>query len=143
MAAAFGFSVGDFINGIILVKDVITVLRESGGSSQEFIDVINRLYSLERTMLNIKTLQTGSDDLLQQVALLPIIALCQSSIDRFLKGIGKYQPHLRLGGSNSRYLTGLRKIQWRLCKSKDLRRFQDEIADHMRILQLLMERIQM
>jgi hypothetical protein len=143
MAATFGFSVGDFIQAVYLVKDVVQALRESSGSSQEFIEIINRLYCLERALLDINNLQIGSEDFAQYIALHSTVALCRSSIDSFVEGIGKYQPHLRLGGSNNHYLTVLRKVQWRLCKREDLLRFQAEIESYTQIIQLLMMRIQM
>src|SRR3954468_10168661 len=100
MAAAFGFSVGHFINFVNLVKDLMKALGEAKGSSQEFIEVTNRLYILERALLDIKGLETGSEDSVQHIALHCTVALCRSSIDRFLEGIGKYQPHLQLDGSS-------------------------------------------
>jgi hypothetical protein len=39
MAATFGFSIGDFISGIILVKDIVQALSDSRGSSKEYVDL--------------------------------------------------------------------------------------------------------
>ena len=57
MAGAFGFPIGDFINGIIVIKDVIQALQESRGSSQEFVEVIRELHMLERALMEVNNLR--------------------------------------------------------------------------------------
>jgi hypothetical protein len=121
--AGFGFSTGDFINGINLVKNLIEALHESRGSSQEFVEVINELYSLERALLEVKTMQFSAEESPQHAAVLQAVILCRSSIDKFIAGISKYQPHLRVGGSSERCLDILRQVQWRLYKRDEVIRF--------------------
>src|SRR2546421_12858839 len=47
MPIAFEFSVGDFVSGISLVRNLIKALQESGGSSREYLELIAELRSLE------------------------------------------------------------------------------------------------
>jgi uncharacterized protein YbjQ (UPF0145 family) len=54
MAAAFGFSAGDFITGINLVKDIIKALNDSRGSSKEYLEVITELRGLEVALIHVK-----------------------------------------------------------------------------------------
>ena len=61
MAAAFGFSVGDFVNGINLVKDVIKALKDSTGSSKEYLELIAELRTLESALLDVKALYPHSN----------------------------------------------------------------------------------
>ncbi|KAF7514150.1 hypothetical protein GJ744_004475 [Endocarpon pusillum] len=49
MAATFGFSVGDFINGIHFVKDVIQAVSESRGSSNKYVKLGTQLESLRNS----------------------------------------------------------------------------------------------
>jgi hypothetical protein len=128
--AGFGFSTGDFINGINLVKNLIEALHESRGSSQEFVEVINDLYSLERALLEVKTMQFSAEESPQHAAVLQAVILCRSSIDKFIAGISKYQPHLRVGGSSEPCLDILRQVQWRLYKRDEVIRFRTEISLH-------------
>lgn len=141
--AGFGFSTGDFINGINLVKTLIEALHESRGSSQEFVEVINELYILERTLLEVKTMQFSAEESPQQAAVLQAVILCRSSIDKFIAGISKYQPHLRVGGSSERCLDILRQVQWRLYKRDEVIRFRAEISFHIQSIKLLMLHIEM
>jgi hypothetical protein len=141
--AGFGFSAGDFINGINLIKTLIEALHESRGSSQEFLEVINELYSLERALLEVKTMQFSGKESVQHAAILQAVALCRSSVDKFVAGISKYQPHLRIGGSSEYCLGILRKVQWRLYKRDELIRFRSEIAFHVQSIKLLMLHVEM
>ena len=143
MAGAFGFSAGDFVNGIILIKGLIQALQESRGSSQEFLEVIKELYSLEKALIEVNTLQFSSEESVQQAALRHAIGQCRSSINIFIAGISKYQPHLGIGASSDYCMGVLRKIQWRLCKRDELIRFRSEIAFHVESIQLLVLRIGM
>ena len=135
---SFGFSVGDFISGINLIKELIEALKEYKGSSQEFLELNNELHELERAMLDAKTLQWCPDEAAQCAALQHAITLCRASIDNFMHTISKYPPHLRLGGSLNRHKDMLRKVQWRFCKREDVVRFRAQIGFHARSIQMLM-----
>lgn len=56
MAAAFGFSAGDFIAAISLVRDLGKALHDSNGSSREYRELIRELHSLETSLLEVKAL---------------------------------------------------------------------------------------
>lgn len=59
MSVGFGFSVGDFLAGIQLVRDVISSLQASGGSAASYQGLAFSLFSLERALLEVKTLGFG------------------------------------------------------------------------------------
>ena len=143
MATGFGFSTGDFIAGINLVKDVIKALQDSKGSSKEYLELITELRTLEIALLEIKALDLQIEQRTQRAALRHAATQCQTSIDNLLKDLTKYSTHLRLGGSLCAWKDAYRKIQWRLCKKDDLVRFRDEIGFHVQSIQMLMLTIQM
>ncbi len=51
MAVPFGFSAGDFIAALKVVKDVIDALHDSGGAGAEYRELIDELYLLETALL--------------------------------------------------------------------------------------------
>ena len=57
MSVGFGFSVGDFIAGIQLVRDVIASLQSSAGFVLEYQILIYELFTLERALLEVKSLR--------------------------------------------------------------------------------------
>jgi hypothetical protein len=90
MAAAFGFSIGDFINGIILVKDVIQALSDSRGSSKEYSETMSQLHILKLALGQIEGQFAVLQSSTHWTALAGTLTSCRAVIDDFLQGIEKY-----------------------------------------------------
>lgn len=138
MVVPFGFAVGDFIAGIELVHDLIKALKESEGSSAEFIELMRELYSLERALLQVKALKL---ELAQESLLLPLeqaASQCQETIDQFLRKNKKFQSSLREGGSKNSWRGVLCKIQWRLYKKEDVSAFRAMLSGHTSSINMLL-----
>ena len=142
MAAAFGFSVSDFIDGIRLVADLIGALRDAQGSSSEFLELNSQLYGLEQALMLAKSLKFFASETAQFTALHFAIDRCRATIDAFIESITKYQPYLRLNGSSNSYKNVVRKVQWRLLKREDIGRFRAVIGFHLHSIQALTQNIQ-
>lgn len=140
---SFGFSVGDFITALELVATVIDALRESGGASSEYREIIRQLYSLETALISVKRLEVDPAQNAELVSLQQAAAQCRLTIDSFWKKVQKYQPHLRAGGSSSRLKDGWMKIQWAMCKKEDVARFKADLVGHTESIQLLLMAMQM
>ncbi|KAI9856363.1 MAG: hypothetical protein M1813_009114 [Trichoglossum hirsutum] len=128
--ATFGFSVGDFIAAIALVKDLIDALQDSGGASDHFLSVIRELREVENALKGVRQLKERLGSYPQQAAIEQAAAQCRYCIDEFLKTITRFQPRLRLGGSGEMLRDGLRKIQWTLCRKKDAQAFLATLHGH-------------
>ncbi|OBT55540.1 hypothetical protein VE04_04276 [Pseudogymnoascus sp. 24MN13] len=140
---SFGFSVGDFITALELVATVVAALRENGGASSEYREIIRQLYSLETALISVKRLEVDPAQNAELVSLQQAAAQCQLTIDSFWKKVQKYQPHLRAGGSSSRLKDGWMKIQWAMCKKEDVARFKADLVGHTESIQLLLVAMQM
>jgi chromosome segregation ATPase len=143
MSLGFGFSVGDFIAGIQLVRDVISSLQSSAGSALEYQTLIAELFTLERALLEVKALRYEDCDATQLDALKCAATQCQSTIDKFLAKVKKYQPSLNAQGSSSKVKDSLRKIQWALCEKADLETFKAEVRGHAGSINMLLATLQM
>jgi hypothetical protein len=128
--ATFGFSVGDFIAAITLVKDLIDALQDSGGASDHFLSVIRELREVENALKGVRQLKERLGSYPQQAAIEQAAAQCRYCIDEFLKTITRFQPRLRLGGSGEMLRDGLRKIQWTLCRKRDAQAFLATLHGH-------------
>jgi hypothetical protein len=142
MAPAFGFSIGDFITSINLVKDIIKALNDSKGSSKEYLEVILELRNLEGSLVLVKAqyndiLQTGLRNALCQA-----VKDCEDCITNFLESLQKYHGHLSTKGTKNRWKDAIRKIQWHLCQADDLTTFRVQIASHVRNVEMLLATIQ-
>jgi hypothetical protein len=120
---SFGFSVGDFISGLSLVRELIKALEDGAGSGQEYRDLIRELYALERALSEVKHLQVDESLQHQKNAIEQIACQCQDDISKFLSKIDKYQPSLRLHGSGNCLKGSLRKMQWALFQKEDVLNF--------------------
>lgn len=142
MAAAFGFSTGDFITSINLIKDLVKALNDSRGSSKEYLEVIAELRGLEVALLHVKAQDDGIIQVNQRSALRQAVRDSQTSIENFLKSLTKYDGHLSSMGSGNRWKDAVRKIQWRLCMAEELTPFRLRIASHVQTIEMLMATIQ-
>ena len=143
MLPPFGFSVGDFVSGINLIKDLIKALENSAGSSAEYRDLITELYSLERALLEVKHLDLDESQHSQGIALRQAAIQCQQAIDAFLHQIRKFQPALRAEGSKSSWRDNLRKVEWALYKKEDVQKFRAQLNGHTASINILLMTLQL
>lgn len=142
MATPVGFSAGDFIATIEVVKNVIKALRESGGAAAEYRELIYELYGLETALLEVKALDLEVEQRAQRVALRQAATQCQATIDNFMQGLRKYQPQLGNPRASGGWRDTLRRIQWQLCKKDDLVNFRAQVGFHAQSIQMLILSIQ-
>jgi len=143
MPVAFGFSIGDFIAAIELVRTVIDTLRESSNSGTSFRALISELYALETALLHAKRLDTEIYSSVNISSLRQVASQCQDTINEFWKKAQKYQPHLQRSGTNSKVKDAWYKIKWALCKEDDLANFRAQIRGHTSSLDILLSTIQL
>ena len=143
MSVGFGFSAGDFIAALNLVGTVIDALRESGRSSSTYRDLIGELYSLESALLRVKRVELDDSQHADAIALRQAASQCQRTIDGFWTETQKYQPHFGQTGSGSKVKDSWMKIQWALCKKKDLVEFRAKLRGHTASIELLLMTVQM
>ena len=128
MAAPFGFSVGDFVSTLNLVRNIVTALRDSRGAVVEFRGITATLTGLEQSVQQLKDLDVGDPDL--NSALQDANAQFTNTIDSFVDQVLKFDVSLRQGGSSNKVKDAFRKVQWSLTKSGDVETFQAEILRH-------------
>jgi hypothetical protein len=138
MSVGFGFSVGDIVSSINLVRDVAKALQGSKGSSKEYLEVIVELRNLELALREVKSLYDAVQDNRQTTLLRQAVGECENLIDDFLQGLEKYHGHLSLTGTKSKFKDALRKVQWALCTPDQLNTFRLKVAAHIRTLQVIL-----
>jgi len=149
LTMSFGFSVGDFIGGIELIGTVIASLRDSGGASSEYRELIQELLALEHALIQVKRLDESSSlqHQAQYLALTQAACHCQHTIDAFWTKARRYQPHLVLsdgvGSVSARTKSAWMKIRWSLCRSEDLAVFKLNIMAHTQAIMILLATLQM
>ena len=143
MSAGFGFSIGDLIAGIKLIKTSIEAVKKAKGASDDFSVLINEVATLEDGLEAIEDLQAEDGFSPKQgITIERAVAACQESIDDFCTSIAKYQPHLQNAKATG-FQASYRKIKWALCKKEDVANFRTNVARHTSAINMLLVTLQM
>ena len=140
---SFGFSIGDFIAVIELVGTIIKAVRETGGASTDFRELVHELSALETALLSVQQCEIDEPQITEYRALILATLECQRTMDNFWKTLCVYQPHLRVDGTSSRLKSGWMKIRWATCRGKDVEKFRSQLRGHTNSIQLLLTIIRM
>jgi hypothetical protein len=141
MAAPFGFSFGDFIAGICLLKDVVAAFSDTKGARASYQELSRELSSLQSALEGIRDQTYDQSHPHHGVAITEALERCQRCIDEFVKRLSKSKSILASSGSSkwsrSSFERHIRKIEWAVCKQTDVHQFRKEIQIHkMAILSL-------
>ncbi|KAI9865708.1 MAG: hypothetical protein M1813_002166 [Trichoglossum hirsutum] len=171
MPTPFGFSIGDFVNSLSVIKDLIDALQDASGARADYHELVAELRGLERGLIAIQELNINEDQQLRWVskivgkrrflAVAQAAAGCRQCINSFLVKIAKFQdlgktvapangkrkfgqfPSCVSGfASIGAWRTNLRKIQWALGKD-DVTKFREEVQLHASSIQMLLVTLQM
>ena len=139
MTMSFGFSFGDFVAGISLLKSLIDALDGTFGAKAEYRGLIAELYCLERALVAIKEIEihenTREYDATQQA-----VRGCRECIDRFILKIASYQS-LTAGKSSVR--DQVRKITWAQCRKEELHKFKEDLSIYVSAINVLLSTLQL
>ena len=139
----FGFSAGDFVDGINLVRELIKALEDSAGSAAQYRALISELYSLERALLEVQSLDLDEAQHPQSAAIRQAASQFQHTVDDFLRITRKFQPSFSIHGSGSSWRNGIRRLQWSLYKKEDVQRFRAQISGHAASINMLLLTVQL
>jgi hypothetical protein len=156
-APAFGFSVGDFVVGIQLVKDLIKALNEAAGAKASYRRLIAELLNLDEALGRVRELRVDESQAAQKIALEQVATQCQESITDFLKRNEKFKATLGSGSglalvasqsqpsaaSPSRWRSTMHKIQWALLKDDDVEALRTQISAHTTTISLILNTMQL
>ncbi|KAL8700709.1 MAG: hypothetical protein Q9201_005300 [Fulgogasparrea decipioides] len=134
MSAGFGFSVGDIVAGLKLIKQSIEALQDTKGSSADFQALSHELDSLKDGLEAVEDLhldQRFGVKSKQSVAIQEAVSRCWHCINTFLSTISRYQPWLQTKAlPGPVWKANLKKIQWALCKKDDVNRLRIQLERH-------------
>ena len=137
---AFGFSLGDFITGIGLMKRTIETLHDSAGAKPHYRRFIEESAILEQVLkqvqeLGIKELQALQGNMLEEV-----VGECEKLIVDFLKKHEKLESALGVQATSPKWSwrTNMHKVQWAICKENEFNKLRAKIARHSLIINKLL-----
>jgi hypothetical protein len=132
MSITFG-SVGDIISVCIIVKDLVTALDDTRGSTTEYREVIRELWILDRALLEVDLLSRTCENTVEMNALCQAAhqaaANCRQSMEAFTAKLKKYNSCLGEDRSKSVIRNTIKKVQW-VSEKDDLARFRAQVNAH-------------
>jgi hypothetical protein len=132
MAVPFGFSVGDFIAGIKLLKAAYDSLSDVGGAKADYLDLRKTLSALDKALNEASQFTTPQ----HQAAVGEEVKDCKECVKKFLMGFKKFELLESEPVNMSKLRFAFRKTQWSLCKKEDIRKFREHLDKHVNALQL-------
>ena len=134
---SFGWSVGDLVGAVQLLRKVVIALKDAGGASDEYGEEVAFLQSLAVTLRHLDTLQFSPVD---RDVLLNLQEHCMQVRDPvllFLRDIQyRFQGSLGRKTSWTNAVTASRKVQWALSVSKRVKGLRRRISSSIDAIQL-------
>ena len=112
MAVPFGFSVGDFLAGIGLIKTVISAIKDTGGAATDYQVLVQELQHLQILLEQLKDLKPNASSLSHVNAVRGMALTFRVPLSEFLQKIEQYKSSLKAGSSKGQWITAPRKAQW-------------------------------
>lgn len=137
MAVGFGFSVGDLVTSLKLIKDSIEAVKDTKGAATDYAQLLAEISCLRdgfEAIEDLDLVHKGSHK--QQTAINGAIGACQKCIDDFFTSISKYQTHLHSNASG--FTSNYRKIKWALCRKDDVATFRAQLERHTSSINMLL-----
>ena len=141
MVVPFGFSIGDVISGIGLVKDIIKALQNTHGATADYRELNAELRALFTALDGIENLRlSNARDTHELSALNQAVTGCQSCLESFLDKTAKSQG---LAGPATLLKDQFRKVQWALCCKNNVATLRSQLSLHTSAITILLATIQL
>ncbi|MCJ1469184.1 hypothetical protein MMC07_007817 [Pseudocyphellaria aurata] len=137
MSVGFGFSVGDLITSLKLIKDSVEAVKDTKGAATDYAQLLTEITSLQdglEAIGDLGSVHKGSNK--QLPAINRAVGACRKCVDDFLTSISKYQPHLHPNASG--LTSNYRKIKWALCKKDNVATFRAQLERHTSSINMLL-----
>ncbi|KAJ3525708.1 hypothetical protein NM208_g11523 [Fusarium decemcellulare] len=140
MEVTFG-AVGDFISVILVIRDIITALNDSRGSTRDYLELTESLQVLEKALKEVDEVfkDPRAPKELESLRLVALDTARQITrrATEFRERMKKYAHSLSHGGSGNPIKDTVRKLQWKLDEG-DISKFRGEIVGYTASLNILL-----
>ena len=139
----FGFSVGDFIDGIVFAKKFVRSLQARGGAVKQYQLLLDQLDRDCKVLLYFQSLDLPQDfatlerDVVQQANLL------HEAAQDFLASVKVFQAEFERLGADKFYHAIGSKTKWFLSMEKKAEEYREKISIEQGYLSQLMSRLVM
>ncbi|KAI1207866.1 uncharacterized protein F4807DRAFT_168689 [Annulohypoxylon truncatum] len=134
---SFGFSVGDFLAVSKLAKDIISSLKDSGGSRTDYQNLARELECLQAALIHLDRLTATRTP--QDLAAIKYAALsCRRPLEEFLVRIRKYDRSLGIQSRPNPVKGVIDKITFPLTSRDEVQKLQAYLSVHIGTINILL-----
>ncbi|KAI0890777.1 hypothetical protein F4806DRAFT_371146 [Annulohypoxylon nitens] len=134
---SFGFGVGDFLAVGRLAAEIISSLKDSGGSRTEFQDLIRELECLQAALIHLdKLTKTKTSEVLDAIKYAALS--CRRPLEEFLYKIRKYETSLGTHSKRNSITAIIDTIKFPLAHKDEIQRLQTYLNVHIGTINILL-----
>ncbi|XXG93972.1 hypothetical protein Hte_000222 [Hypoxylon texense] len=134
---SFGFSVGDFLAVGKLVTDIVSCLKDTGGSRTEYQDLVRELECLQAALIHLDKL-TATKTPHDLTAIKYTALSCRRPLEDFLARIRKYEGSLGIWSKGNPIKGVIDKIKLPLSHRDEVQRLQTYLSVHVGTINMLL-----
>jgi hypothetical protein len=146
MSVPFGFSVGDIIAGIGVLKTSIGAFSDTRGAANEYERHSTSLDSLSGSLEALRKIPVDpAHDSQQHAAIIRSVGQCQQFVDEFLSRINIYDLLKAEGVPRSwaqKLKAAAKKVQWALYQKDEITKFRNEVQQQVDTIGLLVSALE-
>jgi hypothetical protein len=127
---SFGWSAGDLITAAQLVGNVISCVRNVGGSRENFQELVIELQGLEQALKDVAELTNTTPIIPEAAALDYVSCSCRETLERFYRKIKPFEDSLGVASSNGKLKAAPRMVRWKLLVKKEIPELRTYLVAH-------------
>ena len=140
---SFGWSAGDIATAIALIVKVVQALDSAGGASAEYREAVAFLQDLRRTLEPLHTFTALNAYPAYGESIRKKVQDIKDPVEEFLGIVRKYEPALGVKARKGHHRNICEKLEWRFSVSKELENLRKKVADHLVVIDKLLQRLTM
>ncbi|KAE8446484.1 hypothetical protein EG329_011947 [Mollisiaceae sp. DMI_Dod_QoI] len=135
---SFGFSVGDFLAVGTLIADISRCLADSGGSKDDYQELLRELESLQHALKHLDKLQIDDSSSANLDSIKYAALSCRRPLENFLSKIKKYDKALGMWSKEGRLKSAANKVRWAYGQKDEIRKLQGYLNIHVGTINILL-----
>jgi hypothetical protein len=134
---SFGFSVGDFLAAGQLARDIVSSLKDVGGSKSEYQALILELECLQKILIRLDLLTADQPSLALESIKYAALS-CRRPLEDFLGKIRKFEHSLGPWTKEGAIRSTVDKIRFAFGPKDDIQRFYSYLHVHVETINILL-----
>lgn len=135
---SFGFSVGDFFTVGRLVADIISSLRDAGGSKSDYQELLRELDSLHDALRHLDKLQPSSASSTNLDSIKYAALSCRRPLEQFLNRAKRYEKSIGVWGKGGALRDRADKLRWTFTQKDEIQKLQSYLNIHVGTINILL-----